>query len=314
LFIFRGIPPSTHVTSLPYRSKSLMSTRIKREHFLVVDDPMDEKGSVITSPLNASIAPTPDEELSLKDGQNKPTINCRSICKNIIGIIRPRFKGSIQLAFLSHVCFIIASLFYIALGAVHLTWYKDTKGRIPDDLMHKDDDQLWADWANDSENEYIIDLREHTRQQTKMLYTIGAYFFVVVGFLDWMRFCDILNMFMILAGFTGMISGISHSHSAIWDCVSVHLYFLEAINLLHRDHDYEGYPCFRLSDICFLCGSLLDIANCYLGTVFGFSGIGLIYSDLVASFLWLGCAFIDLLAEFYFLRRHKEAGYCIACY
>mmetsp|Transcript_30482 Transcript_30482/g.64217 ORF Transcript_30482/g.64217 Transcript_30482/m.64217 type:complete len:226 (-) Transcript_30482:120-797(-) len=203
LFIFRGIPPSTHVTSLPYRSKSLMSTRIKREHFLVVDDPMDEKGSVITSPLNASIAPTPDEELS---------------------------------------------------------------------------------------------------------------FFVVVGFLDWMRFCDILNMFMILAGFTGMISGISHSHSAIWDCVSVHLYFLEAINLLHRDHDYEGYPCFRLSDICFLCGSLLDIANCYLGTVFGFSGIGLIYSDLVASFLWLGCAFIDLLAEFYFLRRHKEAGYCIACY
>ncbi|KAL7460120.1 hypothetical protein ACHAXS_000586 [Conticribra weissflogii] len=289
-----------------------MSTDIKSDTFLAGGDASDEKGSIITSPLDASIAPIPYDEPSVKNGQNKPTTNYRFIC-TLIGIIRPRFKGSIHLAFLSHACFIVASLFYIALGVVHLSWFNDTKGKIPNDLMHKDDDQIWEDWANGSENEYIIDLREQHRLQTKMLYTIGAYFFVVVGVLDWMRFCDILNMFMILAGITGMISGISHSHSAIWDCVSVHLYFLEAINLLHRDHDYEGYPCFRLSDVCFLFGSLLDIANCYLGTVFGFSGIGLIYSDLVASFLWLGCAIIDLFAEFYFLRRHKEAGNCISC-
>ena len=226
-----------------------------------------------------------------------------------------KFKGSIHFAFLSHVCFIIASVFYVKLGFLNLTWVKDTTDRIPREVFFEDDDAIWTSWAKQNKDDFIVDERESYFYQSKLLYTLGAFYFVVVGILDWMRYCDCLNMFMILAGVGGMISGFSETRQTrnVWDCISVHMYLFEAINLLHRDHDYEGHPCFRMSDILFLLGCLLDIGGSYLG-IGGVHWVGIVYMDIISTFLWLGCALIDLTAEMYFLKKHSGGGRIVLCY
>jgi hypothetical protein len=244
----------------------------------------------------------------IKNNINSHRINYGGCCS---GITR-HFKGSIHLAFLSHVCFVIASLFYIKLSFVQLDWIKYTMvdNDVPSDMLITDDDVSWSTWETENQGEY----REPTPilERMRLTYgdeyttwcTLGASFFVLVGALDWLRYCDKLNVFMVLAGLAGVISGYSKSTrmAAIWDCISVHLYFLESITLLKREHYYPahvnvvnstddvivndhyhegggnggsikgaradtvyeddvyGYPCFRVGDLFFFLGSMLDVS------------------------------------------------------
>jgi hypothetical protein len=158
------------------------------------------------------------------------------------------FKGSIHLAFLSHLCFVIASLFYIKLSFIQLSWIQYTmiENDLTTEILMTDDDVTWNTWANENQGEY----REAPTylQLTRLTYgddytkwcTRGAAFFVLVGTLDWLRYCDKWNVFMILAGLAGVLSGYSKSQraAAIWETISVHLYFLESITLLKRVHYY----------------------------------------------------------------------------
>ena len=274
------------------------------------DGESDENRHIIIAPMDTSNSAMIDSEQSITVLNRPPYLPCSTSFE----AYRLKFKGSIRLAFLSHACFITASLFYVMLGFLNLAWFNDTKDRIPHDMIWSKDDEVWASWAAENNDDTIINERDMHVYQTKLLYTLGAIGFVAVGFLDWMRFCDYLNAFMILAGISGIISGISYNKESTLNCVSVHLYFLEAINLLHRDHDYEGYACFRLSDVCFLLGSMLDVGGCYIDMFSDFVGVGVVYMDLVASFLWLGCAVIDLAAELYYLKKHKGEGECLVCY
>lgn len=156
-----------------------------------------------------------------------------------------RFKNSTKLAFASHACFTIASLFYVKLAFDELAWYHLTGGNDDDDAL--------------------TDRREAYWVRYRVLYTSGAVFFLLVGVLDWMRYCDVMNVFMILAGAAGVVSGLSESDRAadIWDCVSVHLYLLEAYNLFGREHEH-GHFCFRFGDLCFLLGCILDVSVSFL--------------------------------------------------
>lgn len=178
--------------------------------------------------------------------------------------VHKRCKGSIHLAFLSHACFVTASLFYVRLSFVSLAWIRFANSNsVPREILDADDDEAWDDWADSAQNgSAVTEMGDEYDEQFKMLTVLGSTFFVLVGVLDWMRYCDGLNIFMILAGAAGVASGLSDTSrgEAGWDCLSVHLYLLEAFNLINREHDYEGHTCFRMGDVCFLVGSVLDVS------------------------------------------------------
>ena len=111
-------------------------------------------------------------------------------------------------------------------------------------------------------------------------------------------------MVLVLAGVAGMISAISKTYQArtIWDFVSVHMFFIEAINLLLRKHNYEGVACFRIGDVCFLIGAVLDCIGSYVG-IAEHEGLWVIQMDVFSCCLWLFSALTDITAEIYYLRK-----------
>ena len=69
-----------------------------------------------------------------------------------------KIKGSIYIAFLSHFCFILASIFYLKLALVTLNWYLYTKRLgVPEDVVNEDTDELWTSWSSENGEDYILD-------------------------------------------------------------------------------------------------------------------------------------------------------------
>ena len=216
-----------------------------------------------------------------------------------------QYQGSKRLAFSSHACFLTAASCYVKLGCLDLAWLELAKN-VPNDVFRSGEEEIWTTWADTNNDEYIVHTRESYLFYRSFWYTVGAYFLVLVGLFDLMRYGSCINIFMILAGVSGIMSGLSSSmHSGdIFDCISVHLYFLEAINILRREHHYMGWQkLFRLSDFFFMSGAILDILDSY-GSLNGYCGLGLYISDIIAALLWLGCAIIDVSAEIYFLPKN----------
>ncbi|KAL7542507.1 hypothetical protein ACHAWF_007191 [Thalassiosira exigua] len=194
-------------------------------------------------------------------------------------------KGSLKLAFLSHACFLSACVAYVVLSLVELNWVTYTKERhVPDEVLDADDDEAWTQWetkagAGGAEVAQEVD---HYDARSFWLYVLGALFFVFVGIIDYLRYRDPMNGFMIFAGAAGLISAFSDDadKEAAWDFVSVHFYLGEAVNLLRREHDYdEGWETrfFRTGDVCFLLGSVLDCIGSYFdlaGMDYAFGVIG----------------------------------------
>lgn len=233
---------------------------------------------------------------------NKNNRKCYYYCPNFN--IISKFKGSIHIAFLSHGCFITASLFYLKLAFVQITWLRYTsKNDIPTYVSNQDDDATWYDYTDNTTNgDSIEDARDEYYIQYKLYYLLGALFFVFMGILDLLRYCDVLNVTMMLAGVAGVISALSETSTQedLWDKISVHLYLLESYTLLHREHlSYEGWThVFRMGDVFFLIGAVFDVVDSYLPT-----SITVAYLDLISCFLWLGSSLIDLTAEIYFLKK-----------
>lgn len=160
-------------------------------------------------------------------------------------------KGSIYLAFSSHFCFVIGCLFYTKLSLVNKAWiqYTMVDNDLPSEILVTDDDVVWITWASENQGEFREPLTylHSTRLAYDTEYTIwctlGASFFALVGALDWARYGDRLNIVMILAGLAGVLSGNSKSSrtAAVWDVISVHLFFLESITLLKRVHNYPAH-------------------------------------------------------------------------
>jgi hypothetical protein len=204
-------------------------------------------------------------------------------------------EGSKHLAFLSHASFVLGSSIFVKLSLVDYAWEKKIQS-MQEELAVVDDDEVWLSWATGYENGFMVDERNAYYDQVSLFYTAGSCYFAIVGFLDWLRYANNLNIFMILAGVAGVISGMKKTRHAAdyWDCISVHLYMFEAINLIKQDHGYVGKEeLFRISVICFMMGGVLDILGCYLDEA-GFGGVGLILMDMLSAFLWLGCALVSL--------------------
>lgn len=255
-----------------------------------------EESPVACMPLVTDGVPLSDE---IDHERKRPYLpSCHNVYDNI--------KGSIHLAFLSHLCFILASFFYLKLALATLNWYLYTKRRgVPADVVYEDTDEVWTNYTSENGPDYLHDKWEAYSLKYELLYILGALFFVFVGLFDLLRYFDCLNIVLVLAGVAGMISALSHTYQArtIWDFVSVHMFFIEAINLLLRKHDYEGVACFRIGDLCFLIGAVLDCVGSYVGLA-GYVDLWVIQMDVFSCCLWLFSAFTDMTAEIYYLRKH----------
>ncbi len=303
------------------------------------DDEDDSVNNTISSPHN-----------NLDDGCDSPGwchpfIRRRHYC---CPTLQSKCVNSVFLAILSHGCFVVASLAYVKLSYIQLDWlrYVLVYNDVPPSLLNMDDDAVWRSWASANEERYTArtndfrDVRVEYYDEYASWCVWGASFFVMVGILDYMRYWDTMNVYMILAGLAGVLSGAStdsRTMAIVWECVSVHLYLLESYNLINRDHHHHAtggkgggassgekeddgdnnrssssssgvvvgfhwHYVFRLGDVMFLVGSVLDVFGSYLG-VFGAVGLWVGHVDMVACYLWLGCALTNWIAEFYFLWR-----------
>lgn len=189
------------------------------------------------------------------------------------------------LAFLSHICFILASSLYIQLSFVNRNWIFVARDQyhVPKNVLVADDDAAWHNWETSSyssssyitfqsdnnnnsinNNNYttmtrmmmmmdddigydpiLEDIRSKYTVQSTSLQIYASLFFVLVGIFDLLRYRDtIMNVFMICAGGAGMASGMAQScfMESVWNCVSVHIYLLEAYNLSHRERTMVDDP------------------------------------------------------------------------
>ena len=263
------------------------------------DDEQLEEKPESHKPLTMDTVPLSAE---IDDANNERKRPYLPSCYNVYH----KIKGSIYLAFLSHLFFILASILYLKLALVTLNWYLLTKRLgVPEDVLDEDTDEVWTSWTSENGADYILDKLAAYRIEYELLYILGALFFAIVGLLDLIRFFDFLNIVLVLAGIAGMVSALSTSYevATTWDFISVHLFVVEAINLLLRHHDYEGVACFRIGDICFLMGALLDCIGSYVG-IAGREGLWVIQMDVFACCLWLLSALTDITAEIFYLRKH----------
>jgi hypothetical protein len=109
---------------------------------------------------------------------------------------------------------------------------------------------------------------------SSVLWFSASFCFVLVGFLDLFREKHYFHTLMILAGITGCIGAVylenNNQISAIFDTISSHLFFLEAIKMMFFEEEMldevaANWMC-RLvvsADIMFLIGALTDIIVSY---------------------------------------------------
>ena len=191
--------------------------------------------------------------------------------------LRPhRFKNLTRLAFVSHFCFVSSSMSFLLLSFANCAWFHAARVTfgVPYEVLDEDNDRAWREWyayGNDKYGSVVDDACMGYEARYKFLNVSGAALFVACGTLDYMRFMDTLNIFMIFAGIAGVVAGLSRTTRTerIWDCISNHLYLLEAYPMLKRDDhpspddddDNNGGHLFvRVGRVCFLGGCLLNVS------------------------------------------------------
>ncbi|KAL3766177.1 hypothetical protein ACHAW5_008410 [Stephanodiscus triporus] len=181
------------------------------------------------------------------DGTRDPFLRRHRCCPAVQSLC----AGSVLLGFLSHGLFAIASLAYVRLAHVQLSWlrYALVYNDVPDEMINVDDDAAWWAWAAANQGRYsdqssdFEDVRAAYFDECAAWRIRGASSFAVVGVLDYLRYWDTMNVYMTLAGMAGVASGLSNggrTAAVAWECVSVHLYLLESYNLIHRDHHHRA--------------------------------------------------------------------------
>ena len=205
--------------------------------------------------------------------------SCSCSCR---GCLPRRHHHPHILAFLSHICFILASSLYIQLSFVNRNWIFVARDQyhVPKNVLVADDDAAWHNWETSSyssssyitfqsdkngniNNNYttmmmmmmmdddigydpiLEGIRSKYTVQSTSLQIYASLFFVLVGIFDLLRYRDtLMNVFMICAGGAGMASGMAQSGfmESVWNCVSVHIYLLEAYNLSHRERTMVDDP------------------------------------------------------------------------
>ena len=199
-----------------------------------------------------------------------------------------------------NIFFLTGSVLYVWLTVLDYYWAVDTKD-IPDHLLEVDDDYTWYEvqWEYGLEDDYVFDINENVWvSQAMIVYTCAALCFVVTGVLDFFYHPSFLAITFILAGVFGLFSALgveaNEDLSNIFNLISVHLFFFEAVQILRIRNSFRGVKnWFRLADGMFVVATLTDVIVGYI-LVFGDLSPALSATGIASASLWLGCSIIYL--------------------
>ena len=206
----------------------------------------------------------------------------------------------------SNIFFLMGSVLYLWLTAIGLDWAVDTKD-IPGHLLEADDDWTW--YSLGLGDDYVFTTRNDVWVSKAMiLYFCAALCFVMTGVLDFVRHPGILAATFISAGLFGILSALfleKNEHlSSVFNLVSVHLFFVEALQLLRFHNSVRGLKHWlRLADTMFVVATFTDVIISYI-VVYGDFTIALASTGIASACLWLSCAIIYLGTTIY-VRMHE---------
>jgi hypothetical protein len=148
---------------------------------------------------------------------------------------------SLVLTLWSNIMFVIGACFYVTMAAVGLQFEIQVQD-YPDEVLVSQDDDIWVQYG--FQDDYILNFGDEetgvwvTRYTT--LYFLAAFCFLLTGFLDYGEKPSLMAANFIMAGAFGVASAtVSQKDerlSDILNCVSVHLFCLEAMShYFYRD-------------------------------------------------------------------------------
>jgi hypothetical protein len=210
------------------------------------------------------------------------------------------------LAFGSNMLFFVGSIFFMWLAVLDLQWVKRVEQFIAADTI----DVLkwwWNRTPSDYDDDYVFQTRFHWVSKYQIIYFVGAFAFMVNGFVDFFGMPGFQGLSFIFAGMFGLQSAWMQERdanlAAIFSLISAHLYMLEAIGLVlyyRNEDDYIGRlrRWVLVSDMCFLVATLLDVALSYTGVLKVYS-ILVAQLETAAAALWLFCGCVYLGATLF---------------
>jgi len=197
-------------------------------------------------------------------------------------------KNSTYLLYLSHLCFVLGSIFYFQLSIVSIRWDQYVRDhRVPQNVLDEDDDDIWEEWSYDNNHAAILEFREDFWVQYERNNILGAFSYAAMGFIGLYSNRNsfaLQNLMVPLGGLVGIANALNYGGSSMQygSSVSLTFYLLSCTEL----------------DL-FFAGSAMEciVSYAYLA---GFDGVWLLYLDSLACLLWLYCAVAGVAVEFDF--------------
>ena len=168
---------------------------------------------------------------------------------------------------------------------------------IPGEVLVADDDvSLLPYWPED---DYVFDVKRSSISTYMIVYFLAALSFVFVGILQFGAHTGYLSGgAMILAGLFGLVASMlvekNPKQAEILNLVSVHLFFLQAIQILYWRRKLPALW-LHVGDVFFVVGSLIDIILGYVA-VMGTYKVAYAKTGIFAGCLWLVAAIVYVLS------------------
>ena len=208
------------------------------------------------------------------------------------------WKNKTYLLYLSHLCYVLGSIFYLKLAMVSIRWDQYVRAhRVPQNVLVEDDDDIWEEWSHENGRADILEFREDYWIQYERNNVLGAFAYAIMGFLE--LFLDrssstLYNLLRPIGGLVGMANAIhfdAGSAMKYGGAVSLTFYLLSCTTL----------------DL-FFAGSAIECLVCY-AYLAGFDNLTLLYLDLVACLIWLYGALVGVAVQFDFSIKRLSCGH-----
>ena len=220
-----------------------------------------------------------------------------------------KVPGGFCLTFWSGILFLVGATFFMWTAVLDMQWAKDVLGFTS--ASTRDRLKWWWNSCDFCPEDCVIRARFHCVSEYQIIYFIGAFAFMLEGFLEFFGTPGIQGIFFIFAGTLGLVSAWVSSRdpslSSIFSLMSSHLFMLEAIGrvVLYRA-EFRGRVgrCLEINNICFVVATTMDVVLSYYGVLREYN-YAISKSETAASALWLFCAVFSLCATLYAMRRSR---------
>ena len=209
--------------------------------------------------------------------------------------------------------FLAGSVLYLVLAVAGVK-YEKKASPLPDELLEADDDYTFYESAYDYgwTDDFVmqgVTKRDVWVTYYQVIYFAAALAFVFTGMIDIFYKGFLFGATMLLAGVFGLVSAmyieVDEDLSDIFNLVSVHLFALEAVQLLLYRQSYPGLNFWlRLGDISFFVASTMDVALSYAYVANTGSLVELAKLQIFMALLWFPAALVYVYAVIYIHRQH----------